>query len=125
MVSEYLCGELFPFALVPDLLKRLVERLHKEIELDEWEAKNRVLETQNTELLETIASSTFWDSASLSESQIDAVRVRITPLLKTQFERPETLNNFKKIKDRSPSECDRLLEWIDACLNDVPQEFAN
>ena len=118
-----LCGELFPFALVPDLLKRLEDRLHKEVTLDEWEAKNRVLETQNTELLETIASGTFWDGASLSELQIDTVRAKLTPLLKVQLERPEILNNFKKIGDRSPSECDRLLEWIDASLNDVPREF--
>lgn len=118
-----LCGELFPFALVPDLLKRLEDRLHKEVTLDEWEAKNRVLETQNTELLETIASGTFWDGASLSELQIDTVRAKLTPLLKVQLERPKALRDFKKIRDRSPSECDRLLGWIDACLNGVPQEF--
>ena len=118
-----LCGELFPFTLVPDLLRRLEDRLHKELTLDEWEAKNRVLETQNTELLETITSCTFWDGAPLSEMQIDIVRDRITPLLKTQLEHPQELHDFKKIQGRSPSECDRLLEWIDACLNDVPQEF--
>ena len=118
-----LCGELFPFTLVPKLLKRLADRLLKEMELDEWEARNRVLETQNTELLETITSGTFWDGVSLSESQINAVRAKITPLLKTQLEYPENLHDFKKIGERSPSECDRLLEWVDACLNDVPQEF--
>ena len=118
-----LCGELFPFALVPGLLKKLENRLYKEGTLDEWEAKNRVLETQNTELLKTIASGTFWDGASLSELQVDAVHAKIAPLLKTRFERPEALKNFKKIRDRSPSERDRLLEWIDASLNDVPREF--
>ena len=118
-----LCGDLFPFTLVPDLLKRLGDRLHKEIELDEWESKNRVLETQNAELLETITTGTFWNDSSLSESQIDTVRTKLTPLLKTRLERPKILCDFKKIRDRSPSECDRLLEWIDACLNDVPQEF--
>lgn len=118
-----LCGGLFPFTLVPNLLGCLRERLVKEMELDEWESKNRVLEIQNTELLETIASGTFWDGASLSELQVDAVQAKIAPLLKTQFERPETLKNFKKIRDRSPSERARLLEWIDATINDVPREF--
>ena len=118
-----LCGELFPFTLVPDLLRQLEARLHKEVALGEWEARNRVLETQNTELLETITSSTFWEGISLSEPQIDTVRDRITPLLKTQLECPQELRDFNKIRDRSPSECDRLLEWIDACLDDVPQEF--
>ena len=118
-----LCGELFPFTLVPDLLKRLADRLDKEMELDEWEAKNRVLETQNTELLKTIKSGTFWDGVSLSEFQIDAVHARIKPLLQTQLECPESLSGFKRLRERSPSECNRLLEWIDACLNDVPQEF--
>lgn len=118
-----LCGELFPFTLVPELLKRLGERLSKEIELDEWETRNRALNTQNTEVLETLSAKSFWDDTSLSEEQIKTVRARITPLLKTQFNRPETLQNFKKIRERSPAECDRLLEWIDDCLNDVPRKF--
>ena len=118
-----LCGELFPFTLVHELLKRLGERLVKEMELDEWETRNLALRTQNTEILETLASESFWDDASLSTSQIEDVRAKITPLLKTQLKRPKTLQDFKKIRDRSAAECDRLLEWIDACLNDVPREF--
>ena len=118
-----LCGELFPFTLVHELLKRLGERLVKEMELDEWETRNLALRTQNTEILETLASESFWDDASLSASQIEDVRAKITPLLKTQLKRPKTLQDFKKIRDRSAAECDRLLEWIDACLNDVPREF--
>ena len=118
-----LCGELFPFALVPELLKRLGERLVKEIELDEWETRDQVLKTQNMEVLETLASEEFWDSASLSGPQIETIYAKIKPLLKTRLERPETLHGFKKIRDRSPSEYDRLLEWIDACLDEVPQEF--
>ena len=118
-----LCAELFPFALVPDLLKRLKDRLLKEIELEEWETKNRVLQTHNTEVLETITSPTFWKGTSLSEAHIDAVHAKITPVLKTQFERPEALRGFKRSHTRSPSEYDRLLEWIDASLSDVPQEF--
>ena len=118
-----LCGELFPFALVPALLKRLEERLFKEMELDEWETRDQVLKTQNTEVLETLASEAFWNGISLSVSQIETARARIEPLLRTQLERPETLRDFKKIRDRSPSEYGHLLEWIDACLDEVPQEF--
>lgn len=118
-----LCGELFPFTLVRELLNRLGERLIKEIELDEWKTRNQALNTQNTEVLEILSAKSFWDDASLSEDQIETVRAKITPLLKTQLKRPETLQNFKKIRERSPAECDRLLEWIDACLNDVPREF--
>ena len=118
-----LYGELFPFALVPELLKRLRKRLVKEKELDEWETRDQVLKTQNTEVLETLASEVFWDGVSLSGPQIETVRAKIEPLLRTQLERPETLRGFKKIRDRSPSEYDSLLEWIDACLAEVPQKF--
>ena len=118
-----LCGELFPFTLVPELLIRLKERLGKEKDLDEWETRKRALNTENTKVLETLSTKSFWNNVSLSESQIEIVRAKITPLLKTQLKRPETLQDFKKIRERSPAECDRLLEWIDACLNDVPQEF--
>ncbi len=119
---RYMCGELFPFTLVPDLLNRLKERLIKEKALDEWETRERVLKNRNTEVLETLASGVFWDDA-LSDPQIETVRAKIEPLLKTDLERPEALQGFKKIRDRSPSEYDRLLGWIDACLNDVPQAF--
>ena len=124
-----LCGNLFPFALVPDLLMQLEERLHKEIEYDQWEEKNRVLKTQNTDLINTLESASFWNDSSLSEFQISSeslinfVRLKITPKLKTQLELPEGLHGFKKVRERSSSEYDQLFEWIDTCLNDIPQEF--
>ncbi len=118
-----LCEELFPFSLVPELLKKLRDRLLKEIELDEWEAENRALKTQNTELLEMLASATSWEDTSLSDAQIETVRTKFAPILKKRLQRPKTLHGFKKIRDRSPSEYENLLDWIDACLNDVPQEF--
>ncbi len=118
-----LCEELFPFSLVPELLEKLRDRLLKEIELDEWEAEKRALKTQNKQLLETITSATFWDDASLSETEIKAVHTKLTPLLKKRRRRPKELGGFKIIRDRSPSEYGNLFDWIDACLNDVPQEF--
>ena len=117
-----LCADLFPFALVPDLLKQLGDRLLKEIEYDQWEEKNRVLKTQNTKLIDTLASTSFWGDF-LSELQINFVRSKITPELKTQFELPEELKGFKKVRERSSAEYDQLFEWIDTCLNDIPQEF--
>ena len=120
---RHLCGELFPFALIPNLLKKLEARLLTEMELDEWETRNRALEVLNTEVLETLESDTFWDGVSLSGWQIETVQAKITPLLKTQLERPKALHGFTKIRDRSPAEYNRLLEWINVCLNDVSQEF--
>ncbi len=118
-----LCEELFPFALVPDLLKKLRDRLLKEIELDQWEAENRALKTQNTELLKTLESATSWKNTPLNNEQIEAVRTQLTPILKKRIERPKELRGFKKNRDRSPSEYANLLEWIDVCLENVPQEF--
>lgn len=117
------CAGLFPFALGPDLLKRLRKQLLKEIELNEWESRNLALKTQNAKVLEILESGTFWDDVSLSASEIEIVRSKIAPLLKTQFERPVRLQTFKKKRDRSVSEYNQLLKWVDACLNDVPQEF--
>ena len=44
-------------------------------------------------------------------------------MLTKQLDCPEELRGFKKIRDRSPSEYDYILEWIDNSLNKVPQEF--
>lgn len=123
------CVELFPFTLVPDLLKRLKERLYKEIEYDQWEEKNRVLKTQNTNLINTLESASFWNDSSLSETQtfsetqIDFVRSKIIPKLKAQLELPEKLEGFKKLRERSASEYDQLIDWIKTCLNDIPQKY--
>ena len=70
-----------------------------------------------------LASATSWEDVSLSPLQIEAVRTKFDPILCKRIERPDELRGFKKIRDRSPSEYENLLEWIDACLEDVPQEF--
>ncbi len=118
------CEDIFPFSLVPELLGKLRDRLIKEIELDEWESEKRVLKKQNDELLETLASAILWEDASLNDAQIKAVRSKLSPILKKRIERPKELRGFKKIRDRSPSEYANLFEWIDACLDVVPTEFA-
>ena len=117
-----MCNGLFPFSLAPKQLRLLKEQLLKEIELDEWEAKNRALTEQNTAVLETLESGAFWEDVSLSGEQITDIRAKLAPLLQTQFERPESLRGFTKLRDRSPSERQQLLKWIDACLNEIPQQ---
>lgn len=117
-----MCAGLFPFSLAPSLLRRVKERLLKEIQLDEWEAKKRVLATQNTEILDKVASEAFWADLPLSPEQISDIHVKLAPLLTTGLEPPEELRGFEKIRDRSPSEYRKLIGWIDACLNEVPQQ---
>ena len=117
-----MCNGLFPFSLAPKLLRDFREQLLKEIELDEWEAKNRALTEQNTAVIETLESGDFWEDVSLSGEQITDIRAKLAPLLQTQFERPESLRGFTKLRDRSPSERQKLLKWIDACLNEIPQQ---
>lgn len=116
-----LCSNLFPFALVPKLLDQLKKHLHKEIQLDEWEVKNRTLADQNREVLDKITSETFLNDMFLEPSQIDTIRDEIVPLFPTELELPKALRSFKKKRDRSPSEYNRLFEWIDVCLNEIPQ----
>ena len=118
-----MCNGLFPFSLVPNRLKRLRARLIKEMELEEWEAKNRALTEQNTAVLDTLESGTFWEGVSLSGEQIADIHAKLAPLLKTQFERPEALRGFTKLRDRAPSERRQLLKWIETCLNEVPQQM--
>lgn len=117
------CEELFPFSLVPELLKKLRDRLLKELELDEWEAENRALKSLNSEIDDTLAAATSWDESTLSDEQAKVVRAKLTLIFEKRFERPEELQGFEKIRDRSPSEYENLFEWIDTSLNDVPHDF--
>ena len=117
------CEELFPFALVPKNLERLKAQLLKELQLDEWDAKNRALKAHKDLLLEYLPSEEFWADLRLESTQISEIQNKVASLLTKQLEYPEELRGFKKIRERSPSEYNCVLGWIDACLNKVPQEF--
>lgn len=117
------CEGLFPFALVPENLNRLKTQLLKELQLDEWEAKNRALKAHNDLLLEHLPSEAFWADTSLKPAQISEVQNKFALLLTKQLEYPKELRGCKKIRERSSVEYDCILEWIDTCLNKVPQEF--
>jgi DNA sulfur modification protein DndD len=117
------CEELLPFALVPENLGRLKAQLLKELQLDEWQAKNRALKAHKDLLLEHLPSEEFWAGISLKPTQISKIQNKVASLLTEQLECPEELQGFKKIQERSPSEYHCVLEWIDACLIKVPQEF--
>lgn len=119
------CEGLFPFALVPENLERLKTQLLKELQLDEWKSKNSALKAHKDLLLTHLPSEAFWADISLDleSSQISEIQNKIASFLTGQLECPEELRGFKKIRERSPSEYNCVLEWIDTCLNKVPQEF--
>ena len=117
------CEKMFPFVLAPENLKRLRARFLKERQLDEWSAKNRALKAHNDLLRDHLPSNAFWAGMSLNTSQILEIQSKLAELLTKQLECPEELRGFKKIRERSPSEYDCVLDWIEASLNEVPQEF--
>lgn len=119
------CEELFPFALIPRNLERLKSQLLKELQLNEWEAKNRALKAHKDLLLKHLPSEAFWADISwdLESSQISEIQNKVASFLTEQLECPQELRDFKKIRERSPAEYDCILKWIDTCLNKVPQDF--
>ena len=119
------CEELFPFALIPENLERLKAQLLKELQLNEWEAKNRALKAHKDLLLEHLPSEAFWADISLDleSSQISEIQNKVASFLTEQLECPKELRGFKKIRERSPAEYDCISKWIDTCLNKVPQDF--
>ena len=76
-------------------------------------------------MLEHLPSKAFWADISLDleSSQISEIQNKVASLITEQLECPKELRGFKKIRERSPAEYDCILEWIEACLNKVPQEF--
>ena len=90
------CEELFPFALVPKNLARLKAQLLKELQLDEWKAKNRALKAYKDLLLEHLPSEEFWAGISLKSSQILAIQNKVASLVTKPLEYPEELRGFEK-----------------------------
>ncbi|MXV74272.1 hypothetical protein F4Z99_08335 [Candidatus Poribacteria bacterium] len=93
------CEELFPFALIPENLVRLKTQLLKELQLDEWKAKNRALKAHKDLLLEHLPSEEFWADISLDleSSQISEIQNKVASFLTEQLECPKELRGFKKI----------------------------
>ena len=75
------CEELFPFALVPKNLERLKAQLLKELQLDEWDAKNRALKAHKDLLLEYLPSEEFWADLRLESTQISEIQNKVASLL--------------------------------------------
>ena len=120
------CGELLPFALAASLCVQLRTRLIKEAEVETWDSAYKALKERNRELLEQLEGNEFWESmpkSSPEPSLRDFIHKGMTKLLTKQLQPPKTLKDLRRVHFLSPFDSQRLLNWIDSCLAEVPERF--
>ena len=120
------CNELLPFALAASLCEQLRTRLITEAEIEAWNSAHKALKERNRELLEQLEGNEFWESVPELSSQTsvrNTIRQGLTALLAEQLQPPEVLKDFHWVHSFSPSESQRLLNWINSCLSEIPEKF--
>ena len=90
------------------------------------ESAHKALKERNWELSEQLEGNEFWESVPELSSQTsvrNTIRQGLTALLAEQLQPPEVLKDFHWVHSFSPSESQRLLNWINSCLSEIPEKF--
>jgi len=120
-----LCAGLLPFAFVPQLCRRLKERLEKETLFERWHGAEALLEEQTQTVINELRGEAFWQSlgeGALSQRAIQAIGDKVETLLKN-LKPPESLRDFRPVHRLSSVDSQRLIGWIDRSLSDVPAQL--
>jgi len=117
-----LCANLLPFALVPDLCHSLRERLFVEERYQQQVTVQAALKSMTEPFLKEVGSESFWKEFPLLYQH----RAELANRIVESFKRNVNVEDGSSIRVFHPvSSVDRnkLLDWIDQALNQVPIEL--
>lgn len=117
-----LCMGLLPFSLTPELCKALRERMFEEKQYRESEAAKKKLDATLSKIQEAIELREFWEGIKLSAEDRAKLVSKISVLFVAGIEQNST-TKFRPLHEFSLSEEQKVLEWINDALNQLPQEL--
>jgi DNA sulfur modification protein DndD len=117
-----LCSNLLPFALVPDLCISLRNRLLKEEKYEQRKAAVAALDSVMKDFIKEIRSEHFWKKFDLQAARKDEIAARIAEALKHTIKSTEK-NSTQIVHQLSSKERNKLLEWVNKALNNVPSDM--
>ncbi|RLC79942.1 MAG: DNA sulfur modification protein DndD [Chloroflexi bacterium] len=122
-VQEMTSG-LLPFAIAPEMCRRVATRLRLEEEYERAMASQQVLEEQLERIRDEVASPQFWADVGMAvnESATQEILLRLEAILR-QSVTASDIDPAQVILRVSDQDRQMLLTWIGQSLTDVPQRF--
>lgn len=118
-----LCRGVLPFAIVPNLLQSLRNRLDREAGYQRWSASHTVLSELTTKIEEAAKQEAYWEGvAPLPDEQGQEIHLRQIADLLQPYNVPP-IDESDVIHRVSVERHSRILGWIDEALNEVPQQL--
>lgn len=118
-----LCAGLFPFAITPKYCSLLKQHLIEEDTIQARKRSEDLIRSSVDELNKIIKSSAFWADLSLPSAQKEKVRSKLSTLLDEQFMMGNKIDKSTLIHHLSQYEYNRLLQWIDDSITNVPKQM--
>jgi DNA sulfur modification protein DndD len=115
------CSMLLPFALAPELCRRLAQRLKDEAEQRNRIAASKMVHDRMRGLGRALEDEDIWRGIGLSEKAREAVIDRVIKRV-GELVGPRRVRGRKFVHNLSEPEQDQLKEWIAAVLSSVPDQ---
>jgi len=123
-MAEELCGELLPFAVAPDLLQKVQERLELEKQYREGQTASQVLENQLVALKEQMGNKEFWMGSDIKKKSVRAhLFEQIENTLRQTIPQADATED-DVILQVSDKERVQLSQWIEQAITGTPAKFA-
>jgi DNA sulfur modification protein DndD len=119
---QEMCNGLMPFAIVPEFLRAVDQRLEKEQEYQKWNAAGQLITEQLNTFKANFESEEFWNGLSIPEGIRSQLLERVNTTIRTtipKFEQPDQ----SLILEISERERNTLSLWIGDALDAIPRRF--
>lgn len=120
-----MCSSLLPFALTPKYCLLLKMRIAEEEEYHQWENTMAVTSEKILEIENTIGSSEFWESATLTSDQKHTIVDKFSALMRRAFTPSPQFSNYVPVHNFSPIEQQKILAGMSEALSTIPTRLRN
>lgn len=114
-----MCADLLPFVLVPDLSRKLSERLRKEAEIQRKKAAEELWQERVAQARDEVRRDDLWQDVGVQPDARAILTERLLDLLREK--RPTYEVDVRLLHHLAPPEHDKLQSWVHLALNIVPQ----
>lgn len=115
-----LAAGLLPFAITPQYCERLKERLNEEKKVLIVQQSREMFRTTIGEVLDDLNSEVLWQDISIDKSQLGDIVDRLKAVLRSRMIPTQTNQSTVTIHHLSDHDNQKLLNWIDRAINDIP-----
>jgi len=119
-----MCGELLPFALVPELCESLSQRLTQEAQLKSSREIDAALKQNLAALRKAINEDDLWEGLKIKPATRKALTKRLNERLKNLTSSRGKRNSSSIVHYLSDPEKEKLQSLISQVLNSTPQQVA-